>query len=62
LASPKTDTGTENRATIASLIETCKLNAVEPHAWLTKTLTAIPTGHRQAQIEQLLPWNYKADV
>jgi len=56
------DTGAENWAVIASLIETCKLNAVEPHAWLTKTLTAIANGHKQAQIEQLLPWNYKADV
>ncbi len=56
------DTGAENWAVIASLIETCKLNAVEPHAWLTKTLTAIATGHKQTQIEQLLPWNYKADV
>ncbi len=56
------DTGAENWAVIASLIETCKLNAVEPHAWLTKTLTAIATGHKQARIEQLLHWNYKLDV
>ena len=32
------------------------------YGWLTKTFTAIATGHKQAQIEQLLPWNYKADV
>ena len=30
---------------IASLIETCKLNAIDPHAWLTATLQAIVNGH-----------------
>lgn len=35
------DVGAENWAVIASLIETCKLNAVDPHAWLDRTLTAI---------------------
>lgn len=43
--------------TIASLIETCKLNAVDPFAYLSATLTAIVNGHRQSRIEELLPWN-----
>ncbi len=29
---------------IASLIETCKLNGIEPNAYLTKTLTRIVHG------------------
>ncbi|MBK0024470.1 transposase domain-containing protein, partial [Ochrobactrum sp. S46] len=48
-------------ATIASLIETCKLNSVDPQKWLTSTLTAIVNGHKQSQIGQLLPWNYSVD-
>ncbi|TCP73960.1 transposase IS66-like protein [Rhizobium sp. PP-CC-2G-626] len=52
------DAGAENWASIASLIETCKLNAVDPFAYLTSTLTAIVNGHKQNQIEALLPWNY----
>jgi hypothetical protein len=44
---------------IASLIETCKLNAVDPHAWLSTTLSAIAQGHKQSDIDALLPWNYK---
>ncbi|WP_246652478.1 transposase domain-containing protein, partial [Rhizobium laguerreae] len=52
------DAGAENWATIASLIETCKLNTVDPLAYLTTTLTAIADGHKQRQIEGLLPWNY----
>jgi hypothetical protein len=54
------DAGAENWATIASLVETCKLNAVDPHAWLTDTLTAIVNGHKQSDIDALLPWNYTA--
>ena len=51
------DAGAENWATIASLIETCKLNAVDPLVYLSATLTAIVSGHKQSQISDLLPWN-----
>jgi len=44
---------------LASLIETCKLNTVEPHAYITGILTAIVNGHKQSDIEDLLPWNFK---
>ena len=56
------DAGAANWATIASLVETCKLNAIEPHAYLTQTLQAIVNGHKQSQIDDLLPWNYPAKV
>lgn len=56
------DTGAQNWAMIASLIETCKLNAVEPHGYLSGILTAIAQGHKQADIKDLLPWNYAKDV
>ena len=52
------DAGAENWAIIASLIETCKLNAVDPQAYLTTTLTAIVNGHKQGRIDELLPWNF----
>ena len=56
------DPGAENWAIIASLMETCKMNAVDPHAWLANTLTAIINGHKQSQIDDLLPWNYASKV
>jgi transposase len=56
------DAGAENWAVIASLIETCKLNGVDPHAWLSATLTAIFQGHRLSQIDDLLPWCYPVTV
>lgn len=56
------DAGATNWGVIASLIETCKLNNVDPHAYLSATLTAIVNGHKQSRIDELLPWNYQTDV
>ncbi|WP_027684246.1 IS66 family transposase [Rhizobium leguminosarum] len=52
------DVGAENWATIPSLIETCKLNDVDPFKYLTSTITAIVNDHKQSRIDELLPWNY----
>ena len=54
------DAGAQNWAMIASLVETCKLNGIDPFAWLTATLRAIVNGHRQSDIDALLPWNFTA--
>ncbi|WP_416236499.1 transposase domain-containing protein [Pseudorhodobacter sp.] len=40
----------------------CKLNAVEPYAYLTQTLQATVNGHKQSQTDDLLPWNYTTKV
>lgn len=56
------DTGAQNWAVIASLIETCKLNGIEPHGYLSGVLTAIAAGHKQPRIDELLPWNYGAST
>lgn len=52
------DAGAENWATIASLVETCKLNDVDPQAYLTDVLIRVVHGHKQSRIDELLPWNY----
>ncbi|GAB5390424.1 MAG: IS66 family transposase [Alphaproteobacteria bacterium] len=52
------DTGAQNHAMLASLIETCKLNAINPQAWLTQTLTALANGHKQSDILDLMPWQF----
>jgi transposase len=44
---------------IASLIETCKLNGVEPFAYLKATLEAIARGLPQSRLDELLPWNFQ---
>ena len=56
------EAGAENWALIASLIETCKLNQIDPFAWLSTTLTAIVLGHKQSNIDQLMPWAFKPSV
>ena len=45
---------------IASLIETCKLNNVEPLGYLADVLTRIVNGHPNRQIDELLPWTHIA--
>jgi transposase len=52
------DGGAEHWAVIASLIETCKLNDVEPLGYLNDALTRIVSGHPNSRIDELLPWAY----
>jgi transposase len=40
-----------------TLIETVKLNGVDPKAWLTDVLSRI-ADHRIDRIDELLPWRY----
>ncbi|WJS86450.1 transposase domain-containing protein [Paracoccus sp. TOH] len=47
-------------ATIATLLQTCKMNNVDPVAWLTQTLERIANKWPSAEIDALMPWNYKA--
>ena len=40
---------------IASLIETCKLNVVDPQAYLADVLSRLVNRHPASQIDQLMP-------
>src|SRR5882762_7386606 len=53
------DGGAEHWAVIASLIETCKLLGVEPHAYLADAITRIVNSHPNRDIDQLLPWAHR---
>ena len=50
------EAGGKAAAIAYTLIETAKLNGVDPQAWLTKTLARIP-DHKINRIDDLLPWN-----
>jgi transposase len=52
------DEGGENWACLASLIETCKLNGVNPQAYFTDLLTRLVNGWPQKRIDELMPWNW----
>ncbi len=53
------DEGAAAWGRVASLIETCKMNGVEPYAWLKSTLEKIAAGHPQSRIHELLPWSFE---
>jgi transposase len=52
------DGGGEHWAIHASLIETCKLNAVDPEAYLADIFTRLVAGHPVNRLDDLLPWNW----
>jgi transposase len=54
------DGGGEHWAILASIIETAKLNGIEPRAYLTDVLTALASGHPINRVDQLLPWSWAA--
>lgn len=54
------DGGGEHWAILASLIETCKLNDVDPQAYLADVFTRLVAGHSINRLDQLLPWTYAA--
>ena len=56
------DGGAEHWAIVATLVETCKINDVDPLAYLADVLTRIVSGHPNRDIDQLLPWAYRAQA
>ena len=55
------DGGAESWAVVASLIQTAKLNDVEPFAYLRDVLERIVSGASKAnELSSLLPWAWKA--
>ncbi|PWJ82316.1 transposase IS66-like protein [Pseudaminobacter salicylatoxidans] len=56
------DGGGRTWATLATLLQTCKMNSVDPLDWLSQTLIRIAQGWSAAEIEMLMPWNFRPDV
>ena len=55
------DRGGQRAAAMYSLIVTCKMNGVDPQAWLADVLSRIATypAHR---LDELLPWNWTREA
>ena len=51
------DTGGERVASIYTLVQTTKLNDVNPETYLRDVLTKIAERHTINKIDELLPWN-----
>ena len=55
------DSGGRHWAIVSTLIQTAKLNGIEPEAWLTNVLERIVSGQtKRHQPGTLLPWNWTA--
>jgi transposase len=52
------DDGGRRAAAIYTLIETAKLNDIDPQAWLADVLARLP-DHPARRIDELLPWNWQ---
>jgi IS66 C-terminal element len=53
--------GGRSAAIAYTLIETAKLNGINPQAWLTDVLGRI-ADHKITRIDELLPWRYAASA
>ena len=55
------DGGARHWAIAMTLIQTAKLNGIDPMAWLTDALERIVSARTKAnQLPTLLPWNWAA--
>ncbi len=52
------DAGGHRAAAVYTLVETCKMNDVDPQAWLADVLARI-ANHPMNDLAALLPWNWK---
>ena len=52
------DRGGQRAAVIYTLIQTAKLNDIDPQAWLADVLARI-ASHPASRIDELLPWNWR---
>lgn len=50
------DDGARSSPAFASLIGTCKINGVEPYAYLVDLLTKLANGYLDKDIDTLMPW------
>ncbi len=54
------DDGAEHWAILATLIECCKLNGVNPADYLEDVISRLVNGHLNSRLDELTPWNWKA--
>ena len=52
--------GGERAAAIYTVIETCKLNGVEPKAYIADVIAKIAGDWPAARWDELMPWNWRS--
>ena len=56
------DRGGERAAAIYTIIESAKLNGLDPEAYLATVLDRMAHGHRINHLDELLPWNFQPSL
>jgi transposase len=54
------DTGGDRAASMYTIVQTAKLNDVNPETYLAETLSKIASGHPISRIGELMPWEQSA--
>jgi transposase len=54
------DAGGQQAAIIYTIAETAKLNGLDPEAYIAAILDRLAQGHPSSRLDELLPWNFKA--
>jgi len=55
------DAGGQRAAIVYTIAETAKLNGLDPEAYIAAVLDRLASGHPINRINELLPWNFKAN-
>ena len=56
------DTGGDRAATIYTIVQTARLNSVNPEAYLKDILAKIADGHPINRISELMPWRMTSTI
>ncbi len=51
--------GGERAAVICTVIETCKMNGIEPQAYIADVIARIANDWPAARWDELMPWNWQ---
>jgi transposase len=56
------DAGGERAAILYTVLESAKLNGLDPQTWLADVIDRMANGHPINRLSELLPWNWKPKI
>jgi hypothetical protein len=56
------EVGGERAAVLYTVLESAKLNGLDPQAWLTAVIQRMATGHPNNRLAKLLPWHWQPQI
>ena len=56
------DAGGERAAILYTVLESAKLNGLDPQTWLADVIDRMANGHPSIRLTELLPWNWQPKI